>query len=271
VTDDDWTARYGATALVTGASSGIGEQFARLLAARGLDLLLSARRVDRLQLLGRELEEVHGISVRCQPCDLSEPADVAALIEAARELQLGLVVSNAGYGVAKGEYMSVPVEELEAMYRANSIAPARIAHALLPGMRERGRGALLFTGSIEGELAFPYSVGYAASKAFLHSLALGLWQELHGSGVDVLLLAPGSTDTEAPIKQGISRDQLVGVMSPGEVAQQALEQLGRRPLFIPGPHNRIFVALLRILPRSLAIRLAGSGMRRAIEQSRPAP
>lgn len=262
-----WTERYGSTALVTGASSGIGEQFARQLAEKGFDLVLAARRATRLEALREKLEKQFGITVTCCVCDLSDLAQVDGLAQQARDLGVGLLISNAGFGVPKGGFLSVSVEDQEAMYRANSLAPARLAHALLPAMVEQGRGGLIFTGSMEGDAVFPWSAPYAASKAFLHSLVLGLWLEVTGSGVDVLLLAPGSTDTEAPIKQGISRDQLVGIMSPSEVARLALERLGKQPHFTPGIHNRLFIGLLRLLPKRLAISMAGFGMKRAMDHS----
>jgi short-subunit dehydrogenase len=264
-----WTQRYGATALVTGASSGIGEQFALQLAEKGFDLLLTARREPQLQALKAKLEREHGISVNYLPCDLSDPQQVAGLIERALAVEVGLVISNAGYGVPKGAYLSIEPAALDDMYQANSLAPARIARALLPSMVARGRGGFIFTGSIEGDVVIPWSSSYAATKAFLHSLVLGLWHEVKGSGVDILLLAPGATDTDAPLKQGISRDQLAGLMSPALVAQMALQQLGRRPHFIPGIQNRWFVGLLRLLPRKLAISLAGYGMQRAMQGSTP--
>ena len=262
-----WTDRYGSTALVTGASSGIGEQFAVQLAEKGFDLLLTARRENLLLDLQVKLEREYEISVTCCVCDLSDLEQVDTLIRQAQSMSVGLVISNAGHGVIKGEFLSVDYALQEAMYRANSIAPARIAHALLPAMVANKCGGIVFTGSMEGEAAFPYSAPYAASKAFLHSLVLALWYEVKPYGVDILLLAPGSTDTSAPISQGISRDQLVGVMSPATVAQQALQQLGRKPQFIPGAHNRLFVVLLRWLPKSWSIKLAGYGMKRALDKS----
>lgn len=264
-----WTQRYGATALVTGASSGIGEQFARELAGQGFDLLITARSEIPLRALQETLEREHRIQVTCLACDLCDPAQVDALIARALAMEVGLVVSNAGYGVPKGDYLSSTTDALEAMYRANSLSPARIAHALLPAMIARKRGGFIFTGSIEGDAVFPWSAGYAASKAFLHSLVLALWYEVKGDGIDVLLLAPGSTDTQAPLKQGISREQLAGVMSPAIVARQALGQLGRRPHFTPGAHNRLMIGLLRCMPRKLAIAMAGKGMQRAMKKSSP--
>ena len=261
------TQRYGSTALVTGASSGIGEQFACQLAQNGFDLLLTARRESLLLALKETLEREYYISVTCVVCDLCDLQQVDALIERAQSMEVGLVISNAGYGVAKGGFLVVARDELEAMYRANSLAPARIAHALLPDMVTKKRGGFIFTGSMEGDAVFPWSAAYAASKAFLHSLVLALWYEVKGSGVDILLLAPGSTDTNAPLNQGISREQLVGVMSPARVAQEALRHLGKQPHFTPGAHNRLFIALLAILPKKYAIGLAGYGMQRALEKS----
>jgi short-subunit dehydrogenase len=267
VKQTQWTDRYGSTALVTGASSGIGEQFACQLAEKGFELLLTARREAALRALQQKLESEYGIHAAYVVCDLSDLEQVDALIERAQAMAVGLVISNAGYGVAKGAYLSIEREQLEAMYRANSIAPARIARGLLPAMVESRRGGMVFTGSMEGDAVFPWSAAYAASKAFLHSLVMALWHEVKGTGVDILLLAPGSTDTNAPLSQGISRDQLVGVMSPGEVAQQALQHLGKQPHFTPGVHNRLFIGLLRWLPKKLAIGMAGYGMKRAMDKS----
>ena len=150
-----WTERYGSTAMVTGASSGIGEQFAQQLAEKGFNLLLTARRETLLESLKARLESEYGIEASCCVCDLSDLTQVDALIEQAQSMGIGLVISNAGYGVAKGAFLSVAQEELEAMYRANSLAPARLAHALLPSMVESKRGGIIFTGSMEGDAVFP--------------------------------------------------------------------------------------------------------------------
>ena len=135
-------------------------------------------------------------------------------------------------------------------------------------MVKQKRGGIIFTGSIEGDLPFPYSAPYAASKAFLHSLAGSLWHEMKPHNVDVLLLAPGSTDTQAPIKQGMTRKQLIGLLPPEVVAEQALAQLGKKMSFTPGIVNRSFIGLLKVLPRSLATRFAGMGMKKAIEDAK---
>src|SRR4030095_10210288 len=118
-----------------------------------------------------------------------------------------LVVSNAGFGL-KGEHHTLDAEQLGAMVRVNSLAPMLLAHAFAPRLLGRVRGALLFTSSIESYLGFPYSAAYAASKAFVTVLGEGLWGELTGRGVHVLVVSPGATDTEAPTLQGIDKRKI---------------------------------------------------------------
>ena len=266
---------YGSWALVTGASSGIGEQFARLLAKQRFNLLLVARREELLLQLRNELQTDCGVTVEIITADLSAAADVDKVICAAKNKYVGLVVSNAGFGL-KGAFTKDPLPTVLSMVQVNAIAPLMLAYALLPVLAQRvsdwhgdepRRAGFILTGSMEGEAAFPWSSAYAATKAFVHSLGNSLWEEYRAQGVDILVLAPGSTDTNAPISQGISRDQLVGIMSPQEVAQQALNKLGRTPLWLTGMHNRIFIRLLRWLPRRWAISMAGFGMKQAIEKS----
>ncbi len=259
--------RYGETALVTGASSGIGKAFARALASRGLDLVLVARREDLLEELAAELRRTYNCRARVRVADLSKTHEIDTLLAGLGELEIDLLISNAGFGL-KGTFEDDDLARQISMVHTNAIAPLVLCHKLLPAMKARGRGAIIFTGSIEGETGFPWSTSYAATKAFVHQFGGGLWAECRGTGVDVLVLAPGSTDTDAPRLQGISDDQLVGVMPPERVAEEALAQLGKRPLWIPGWHNRLFIRLLRILPRGLSLSLAGAGMKRAIDNSK---
>ena len=259
--------KYGKWAIVTGASSGIGEQFSHMLAADGVNLIVVARRVDLLNALMQKLEQQHGIDVVVCAADLSELSEINKLLETASKYDVGLLVSNAGFGL-KGEFADHSMEELQKMVQLNAINPMLLVRSLLPQLRARGSGGIILTGSIEGESPFPYSSAYAASKAFIHSLGVGLWHECKAYGIDVLVLSPGSTDTDAPIKQGISREQLLGVMSPEVVAKSALSELGKKPLHIPGFYNRFITGFLRWIPRGLSARLAGFGMLQAINKSR---
>lgn len=257
---------YGKTALITGASSGIGRAFARTLARSGFDLVLVARRKALLEELADELSKSCNCHALVREVDLSNAEDIDALLAGLGELEIDLLVSNAGFGL-KGPFEADDLSRQISMIHTNAIAPLMLCYRLLPGMKKRGRGGIIITGSIEGETGFPWSTSYAATKAFVHQLGGGLWAECRGTGVDVLVLAPGSTDTDAPRLQGISDDQLIGVMSPERVAKEALEQLGKRPLWIPGWHNRFFIRLLRILPRGLSLKMAGIGMKKAIDNS----
>jgi len=258
---DRFADRYGPWALVTGASSGIGAALARALAARGLNLVITARRTSLLDALADELRRERRIAVDVVGVDLARPDFLAPLLAACADRDIGLVVSNAGFGL-KGEHHRLPAEQLTAMLMVNCHAPMLLAHAFAPRLVARGRGGLLFTGSIEGFLGFPWSSAYAASKAFVRVLGEGLWGELEGRGVDVMVVSPGATDTDAPAQQGIDPRKIPGrMMPPAEVAAQALARLGRRPVFVPGWLNRLMVRILTAMPRRLALRMAGKGIR----------
>lgn len=258
--------RYGPWALVTGASSGIGEQFARQLARAGFRLLLVARREDRLRDLRAELGRRRGREIELVVTDLAEPGAVERVVAGTAGRDLGLIVSNAGFGL-KGEFASHDRARLEAMLNVNVRAPLLLVHALLPRLRARGTAGIILTGSVEGEAPFPWSSAYAATKAFVHSLGMGLHGELAGTGIDVLVLAPGATDTEALALQGFDAATLPSVMSPAEVARQALRELGRTPLHVPGADNRKFVSQLRRMPRRRQIEFNAANMAAALAAS----
>jgi len=259
--------KYGPWALVTGASSGIGEQFARQLGRAGFNLLLVARREDRLRDLRAELGQRPRREIELLVADLADLEAVGRIVADTAGRDLGLVVSNAGFGL-KGAFESHDRGRLEAMLNVNARAPLLLAHALLPRLRTRATGGIIFTGSQEGEAPFPWSSAYAATKAFVHSLGMGLHGELAGTGIDVLVLAPGATDTEALGLQGFDAASLPGVMSPAEVARQALRELGRTPLHIPGAENRKFVTQLRRMPRRRQIEFNASNMAAALAANR---
>ncbi len=261
--------KYGPLALVTGASSGIGEQFAHQLAAAGFDLIITARREQALNELSAELASVYRVSVDIVVCDLANAQQLRELIAYCESRTPSLIISNAGFG-DKGDFLDHDPDKTAAMYRTNAIAPATLARALLPALVAKRRGGMIFTGSIEGEVAFPYSTPYAATKAFIHSLSRGLWHEMRAHNVDILLLAPGSTDTEAPLKQGMTRAQLIGLLPPETVVREALDALGRKMAVTPGLVNRSFIGFLKLLPRRWSTVVAGKGMLKAINDARAA-
>ncbi len=251
--------RYGSWALVTGASAGIGVEFARAFARDGISLVLAARRGERLAELADEITKEHGVEVRIVSCDLATREGVQACIAAAREVDLAILVNNAGVGYS-GRFDRQDPERLTALVQLNCVAPVALTAALLPMLRERGRGAVIFTGSVAGCQPLPLHAVYAASKSFDNLLAEGLWGELRGSGIDVLALEPGSTETEF---QAVAEE----LPHAGETAEQvvavALRALGRQPSVVSGTFNWLRAnAAARLAPRPLLTLVAKEVMER---------
>jgi short-subunit dehydrogenase len=240
--------RYGSWALVTGASAGIGVEFARSFAKDGISLVLAARRGDRLAQLADELTQEHGVEVRIVSCDLATPEGVQACIAAARDVDLAILVNNAGVGYS-GRFDRQDPERLTALVQLNCVAPVALTAALLPKLRERGRGALIFTGSVAGCQPLPLHATYAASKAFDNLLAEGLWGELRGSGIDVLALEPGSTESEF---HAVAEELPHEGEPAADVVAVALRALGRQPSVVSGTFNWLRAnAAARLAPRPL--------------------
>jgi short-subunit dehydrogenase len=256
--------RYGSWALVTGASAGIGVEFARAFARDGISLVLAARRGERLASLADELGKAHGVEVRAVACDLATPEGVKACLAAVEGLDLAILVNNAGVGY-QGRFDKQSPERLMAMLQLNCAAPLALTAALLPKLRARGRGAVIFTGSTAGCQPLPLHALYAATKAFDNLLAEGLWGELRGSGVDVLALEPGPTETEF---QAVA-DELAHPGEPADkVVRVALRALGRQPSVVSGVHNWLRAnAAVRLLPRSLLALVAKQVMEKQTPES----
>jgi short-subunit dehydrogenase len=242
--------RYGTWALVTGASSGIGTEFARALAREGVNVALSARREERLHALAKEIEERHHVATRVVPADLAALGAAERLAAALGDLEVGILVANAGFGYS-GRFEKLEAERLAEMITVNCTAPTVLAAALLPPMRTRGRGALIFTGSQAGRQPLPLHAVYAATKAYDGFLGEALWGELAGSGIDVLVVEPGSTDTEF---QAVAGEVPHGGQKPDEVVAVALARLGSQPsVATRWLHWLRGNAGMRLLPRSLLV------------------
>lgn len=229
--------RYGPVAVVTGASSGIGKSFATLLAVQGLHLVLVARRIDRLETLATELSAQYGVEVKSCQVDLNDPSAAEQIFSATQGLDVGLLVSNAGFGF-KGHYDEADPAQLSEMMMVNCHAPMLLARGFIPRLRRRGKGGIIFTGSIEGLMGFPYSTMYSATKGFIQNLGEGLWAELKPAGIDVLALCPGATDTEALARHGLDASTMENLSTPDEVAAKALEHIDKGPLYISSDYYR---------------------------------
>jgi len=255
--------RYGPWALVAGASAGLGEAFARRLAAEGLNLLLVARREDALSRLATALRAAHGVEAVAAPMDLARPdlGDAVAALAADREI--GLLVYNAAHS-AIGPFVDRPLDEHVRVLDVNCRGPLLLAHRLGGAMARRGRGGILLMASLAGGQGNPFLASYAASKAFDIVLAEGLWAELRGRGVDVLACRAGATRTPGYAASRPKRS--VPLMEPDDVAAGALAALGRGPTAVAGGLNKVAAFLFsRLLPRRASIAIMGRATRRLYE------
>ena len=259
--------RFGPWALVTGASSGIGREFARQIAASGINVVLVARREALLNEVGKAIAEDFKVQFRTVVTDLSQAGFLENLAKATDDLDIGLVVSNAGTG-NPGEFLKIDREELESLLRLNTLAHLDIAHHFGQKLASRGRGGLLLVGAMGASNGLPYMANDGAAKAYVHSFGEALHVELKPLGVYVTVLPPGATETPVIAKLGLRPDTMP--MKPMKVEQcvseglKALEE--NRSMIIPGRLNRIMNALV---PRSVARRMMASMLRKTLA-SRPA-
>ena len=243
-------------ALVTGASSGIGAIFANQLAARGCDLVLVARRRDRLEQQAHAIQESHSVQVDILPADLTRDADLKAVEDRlAAAPNLEFLVNNAGFGIT-GLFFSVPVDGQDRMHRLHVLAPLRLMHAALPGMVARGHGNIVNVSSVSGFGQNPGSVSYSATKTWMTSFTEGIYMELKsaGSTVRVQALCPGFTLSEFHDSMHFDRKTIPAWMwmSADDVVDISLRALDRDQLIvIPGWRYRLLVWLMRALPRPL--------------------
>lgn len=261
------TSKFGPWALVTGASSGIGAEFARQLAAAGFHLVLTARRTSLLEALGQELAEAHGIRYRAVHTDLSAPGFMEALRPATEDLEIGLLVSNAGTGVPGG-FFDVPEDVHLGIAHLNAVSYMRLVHHYGQAMAERGRGGIVLVGAMGASDGVPYMASAAAAKAYVTSLGQSLHVELGPLGIQTTVVIPGPTDTPVIDKFGLDREQLP--MQPMPVEQCVREGLralqAGRATILTGRVNRI---LSRVVPAGIRRRINGRMLSAGLVDGRP--
>ena len=253
----EFASTYGPWALVTGASVGIGQEFARQLGAEGLNLVLASRSRDRLERLGEDLVAAHGISVRTIPVDLGKIGSTETLEEATADLEIGLLINNAGVET-HGAFLKSNLDDEIALLQLNVIRPMELAHLFGRKMARRAKGGILFVSSTLGYQSVPFFANYASSKAYILSLGEALHFELKKKGVDVTVLSPGLTNTAmARDMDGVDFSKTpIPLMDVEPVVRTALRGLGRRPSVIPGAINNIMGFITkRILSRSAISRV----------------
>ncbi|HUI71597.1 MAG TPA: SDR family NAD(P)-dependent oxidoreductase [Spirochaetia bacterium] len=254
---------YGPWALIVGGSEGIGAEFARQIAARGLSLVLVARRQEVLHALAAELRSQHSVEIVVVSLDMAAPGSVDSLCAQVAELDIGLLVCSAASSPL-GDFLDVPRDAHDHLVDLNCKVPTRLTWELARRMKPRGTGGIILVSSMAGFQGTGFVAHYAASKAYLLVLAEGLWNELHHLGIDVLATCPGLVRTPTlldghPVHPGWLASPL---MDCGPVVAQTLRALGRGPVVVPGAANRISSWITqRLLPRRAAIALTSYGTR----------
>jgi uncharacterized protein len=255
-------------ALVTGASSGIGEEMVYLLSQRGYHVVMVARREERMKEIAPRLN--YGATIICQ--DLSEPGAARRLFDTCqeRELQIDVLINNAGFGRVE-PHICVDPDRLERMNHLNVTCLASLCRLFGEQMKTRNEGCILNVGSTASYLPIPFMANYAATKAFVNSFTRALRAELKPHGIQVSLLNPGPTQTEFGKLAQETGDFVAG--KPGVMTAKEVAEMGIQGLFadhaeiIPGPFNQALPFLVKLLPKSLVIRATGNWMRERLGEN----
>jgi uncharacterized protein len=242
---------YGDWALITGASSGIGMALSELIASCNINVILCSRSEDKLYTQASLLKKKYGIAVKVIALDLSEAESIDQLIQQTQGLTVSLLVASAGFGTS-GKFLQSSIHEEVNMLRLNCEAVLRIIHYFLQQMVHRKKGGIILLSSIVAFQGVPYATHYAATKAYVQSLAEGIQQEVKGLGVDVLAAIPG------PVESGFGQRanmQMGTALKPNVVAASILNALGKRNSVLPGLLSKVLVTSLRTAPRFLRVKI----------------
>jgi len=255
----DFAARYGSWVIVAGASEGLGATYAEELAARGLNLVLVARRSELLQSLSSELSTKYNVETKIIVLDLAAPDAVEQIAENTKDVEIGLLVYNAAFS-AIGPFLERSLDDHLKEINTNAFTPLKLVYLFAQQMLARGRGGIVLMSSLSAFQGSAYISTYAASKAFNIVLAEGLWEEWRECGVDVLVCVSGAVKTPNYIASEPEQTGGLGdmTMTPDQVVQEALNALGKGPYVIPGRMNRISSFVMRhLLPRKAAVKFMG--------------
>jgi short-subunit dehydrogenase len=257
--------RYGPWALVAGASEGLGAEFATQLAARGLHLVLVARRQELLETLRAQLQTRYAVEVRVLALDLGREDIGQCVLEATADLEIGLLVYNAAVSQI-GACLETPLEAHLQEIAVNCRAPLILTHVLGRRMVQRGRGGVLLMSSMSASQGTALVANYGATKAYNQVLAEGLWEELRGQGVDVLASLPPPVRTPGYLAS--APRHAPAALEPRVVVTNALNALGKGPTTVPGPLYRLAGGVMQhLLSRKLAIQVMARATRGMYEQT----
>ena len=243
--------KYGPWALVAGASEGLGASFSEALASRGLNLILLARRLDKLEVLSERLREEHSVQIEIHSIDLSDFKEVKLLVSQFQQ-SIGLLVYNAAYAPI-GYFENISEEKLDNIVDVNIKTPVLLSKLLSAKMIEKKQGGIVLMSSLAGTQGSPKIATYAASKAFNTIFAEGLWNEFRKYDIDVIASCAGAISTPG-YKSAQNAKDAPGTLSPRQVVNITLNTLGKEPTIIPGFTNKLaYFFMNRIFPRKWAI------------------
>lgn len=258
-------------AVITGASSGIGAELARVFAARGYSLVLTARRHERLEALAEEIQLAHRVQVEAMALDLEDREAPQDLVEMLRDrgVRVHTLVNNAGFGL-RGNFATLPFERQIAMIDLNVRALTALSRLMLPGMLEQGRGGILNVASTAAFQAGPFMAVYYATKAFVLSFSEALHEEAKPRGVTVTALCPGPTESEFYATADLESSKLFkqGTMSAAEVARMGVDGYeAGKAIVVTGTTNWLGTLGAKFLPRAMIRKIAGSLQRGEVTRS----
>ncbi len=256
--------KYGNTALVAGASEGMGAAWADALAARGLDLVLIARRKEPLEATARQITKQYGVKVLPVTCDLADADATQQIIKAIGDMPIDFLVYNAALSYI-GPYLATGLQTHENIAKVNMLTPMAMLHYFGGKMAERGKGGIVIMSSIAGFQGSGYLSTYAATKAFNRVLAEGLWYEWRPKGVDVIACCAGATATPNYVNTNPGKASPLEPKPqlPEQVVEECLQKIGTIPSFISGTGNKLVTFLMQhIFSRKKAVEMMGDGMRK---------
>lgn len=258
--------KFGPWAVVTGASSGIGKEFARQLAANGLNVVLAARRQVLLEELGHQLEKQYGVAYRVIRADLSEDDSLEKIASVTDDLDVGLLISNAGAGMP-GEFLSASLDHLHAIVRLNIESHLNLTRHFGPKLALRGRGGIVLVSALGAAQGLPYMANDGATKAYVLSLGEALHIELGKLGINVTVLLPGGVVTPVVGKLGLKPSKMpIKPISVEQCVRESLAAINANHVtLIPGTMFRVMAALT---PRSLMTRMNGGMLAKAAAAKR---
>lgn len=255
-----WKQRYGDWALVTGASSGLGADFARQLAQKKMNIILTARRTDKMNAVAKEIEKEYNVKTQVIGQDLIKSDAINNIRDEVGDKEIGVLINNAGYGVL-GNFHENDYDSQVEMVTLNCVVPVALAQAFIDPMVKRGKGAMIFLASTAAYQGVPYFSVYAATKVFNLFLAEGLWGEYRNQGIDIMGLSPGYTATEFQSHAHIKRMKGPPPAKSEEVVELAIRKLGKKPSIIHGAINQIGAFSARLIPRGTSVKLGGAIMK----------